>query len=146
MSRPYTDKKLRVQVMIRDIGLCRCCGFKGTQVHHIVPLVYGGEDSTKNMVVLCDTCHRNAPDDKEKFAEYIHYGGARTIMILGSIVQIMENNHLDFKDAWPQAKYVINCLKQIDITNAIEEYGRRSLRLEIDDIDILIVQDKLKGV
>lgn len=50
-------------------GICRDCGnlapflTKGTnepflEVHHIVPLSQGGEDTIENVVALCPNCHR----------------------------------------------------------------------------------------
>ncbi|HDR7378766.1 TPA: HNH endonuclease [Bacillus toyonensis] len=30
------------------------------EVHHVVPLATGGEDSVENAVALCQNCHRKA--------------------------------------------------------------------------------------
>lgn len=55
-------------VLERAAGKCECCGESapfvradGTpylEVHHLVPLSQGGEDTTGNAVALCPNCHR----------------------------------------------------------------------------------------
>lgn len=58
-----------VEVLLRAAGLCEGCGnpapfiraWDGTpylEVHHIVPLSKGGNDSVENAQALCPNCHR----------------------------------------------------------------------------------------
>ena len=57
------------EVMIRAIGVCEECGCNapffrasdGTQyleIHHILPLSEGGDDTVENALALCPNCHR----------------------------------------------------------------------------------------
>jgi 5-methylcytosine-specific restriction endonuclease McrA len=54
------------QVHLRDRGGCRKrmpdgsnCGCKQwTEIHHIVPKVYGGADTLENLITLCSSHHR----------------------------------------------------------------------------------------
>ena len=56
-------------VLKRANGVCECCGQKAPfikasdnnpylEIHHIVPLAEGGEDSVKNAQAACPNCHR----------------------------------------------------------------------------------------
>lgn len=37
---------------------CELCGSKRSlEVHHIIPIVCGGEESADNMIVICSKCH-----------------------------------------------------------------------------------------
>ena len=36
------------QVLGRDLGICRACGFSGDEVHHIKPLFSGGDNEKGN--------------------------------------------------------------------------------------------------
>jgi hypothetical protein len=122
--------------MIRDCGLCRCCGFKASHVHHIVPLVFTQDDTAKNMLALCDTCHWYAPNTKDEFIDYMNLGGAKTMMYLGMIVRKMEDNNIDFSMAKSIIKGLFNTLKNLDRRDMLEKYGKESLELEIDDCDL----------
>lgn len=45
-------------VFSRDNWKCRSCGFRGNlHAHHLRFRSQGGEDSTKNLVTLCASCH-----------------------------------------------------------------------------------------
>ena len=127
------DKRLVRLVLRRDIGLCRCCGFKGDEVHHIVPLSLGGIDEIENMITLCGECHRNAPNTLEEFKEYMRKGGSRLYKIIGKIVLDMEEKKVPFNEYYSLMLKVISYLRQVDINNAIETYGIKE-SLEIKDI------------
>jgi hypothetical protein len=51
----------RTAVLMRDGSMCQCCGnrFRATEleVHHVLPRVAGGSDSTRNLITLCIPCH-----------------------------------------------------------------------------------------
>ncbi|HLD98467.1 MAG TPA: HNH endonuclease [Candidatus Nanoarchaeia archaeon] len=134
------NKKVRDQVLIRDLNLCRCCGFRGSQVHHITPIIYGGEDNVTNMVTLCDTCHHHAPNTKEEFIKYFKKGGARTEMMIGKIVEMSfaaensSNGQLKFQEMFMLGRQMYLCLKQMECTFAIENANLKQ-SLEVRDID-----------
>ena len=49
--------------MLRDVLGCTCfnCGSTtNVEHHHVVPLAFGGTNSPKNIVALCDRCHKAA--------------------------------------------------------------------------------------
>lgn len=57
--------KLRMQILNRDARKCRICGRKPDDhidlelhVHHIRPWSSGGITEPKNLITLCNTCHR----------------------------------------------------------------------------------------
>jgi hypothetical protein len=50
----------RDRIIERD-GNCRRCGAsKQLRVHHIVPIAFGGESESENLVTLCEPCHQDA--------------------------------------------------------------------------------------
>lgn len=68
---------VRNLVFKRDRGICQCCGStNGSEVHHIEPVYLGGLDTEDNLITLCSSCHRLAPNDAEDFLEYQKTGGA----------------------------------------------------------------------
>ncbi|PKF49348.1 HNH endonuclease [Enterovibrio nigricans] len=57
------------EALIRAKGVCECCkefapftrkkdNSPYLEVHHIVPLAVGGEDTLNNVIALCPNCHR----------------------------------------------------------------------------------------
>jgi len=50
-------RRVRAAVLARDKGKCRCCGKKGTDLHHCLYRSRGGRDTTDNLVTTCRTCH-----------------------------------------------------------------------------------------
>jgi 5-methylcytosine-specific restriction protein A len=54
-------RRLRLRVLDRDDHLCQIRGPKCTrvasQVDHIIPAEYGGEDSEENAQSVCRSCH-----------------------------------------------------------------------------------------
>ncbi len=128
------NKSLSKQIEIRDVGLCRCCGFKGDEAHHIIPIYMCGEDNVKNMVWLCHTCHRDSPNNKQEFFEYIVGGGARTERILGIIVTYLEERNMDFHKYFPITKQMIKWVRDVDKINSLEEFNLKD-SLKIEDVD-----------
>lgn len=63
-SRERIDPAIRKAVMSRDNNTCRCCKRGGPDyvdildLHHIVEVFLGGEDSVENSVALCLNCHK----------------------------------------------------------------------------------------
>lgn len=51
-------QKLREEILSRDGYICQSCGgIGGLELHHIVPKLYGGTDSSFNLTTLCKKCH-----------------------------------------------------------------------------------------
>jgi len=53
--------RIRGYVVERDRGICQVCGEEvreSPQVHHIVWRCHNGSDHPKNLMVVCDRCHR----------------------------------------------------------------------------------------
>lgn len=67
---------VRKKVLIRDSYSCQKCKVEDNtgrtlEIHHIIPVVYGGTDELDNLLTLCRVCHKYAPNNKEKFIEYM---------------------------------------------------------------------------
>ena len=131
------DITLRKEVLTRDLGLCRCCGFKGNEVHHVVPLVFGGKDETDNMITLCSFCHKHAPNKKEEFIDYINRGGAKYEYLLGIFINKCEIKGLEFHKCFPIFKKILVALKGVDYLNAIETYNLKEVfEQDIKEVDL----------
>jgi len=143
------NKSFVKQVLIRDLGLCRCCGLKGSEVHHIIPLIYGGEDKVTNMITLCYTCHVHSPDNKKDFYEYMIHGGARTRMMMGICVEMAfdaenkTNGALKANELINLGRMMIRDLRKMDYNWALENNNLKD-SLEVEDIDFseCIFKDK----
>ena len=67
---------LRLKVINRDNFTCQKCKIQDKsaailEVHHITPLVMGGQDVLENLITLCKDCHHFAPNNKEEFEDYM---------------------------------------------------------------------------
>lgn len=46
-------------VKARDKGLCRCCGKRGDDAHHLIYRSHGGTNSAANLIWCCRKCHQD---------------------------------------------------------------------------------------
>jgi 5-methylcytosine-specific restriction endonuclease McrA len=60
------DENLRIATLMRDKYQCVSCGKKKVQLqaHHIVPQCQGGKDTIKNLITLCQQCHKKVHQGK----------------------------------------------------------------------------------
>ena len=67
-------------VVERDEETCVSCGSLATQVHHIIFKSHSGSNDERNLILLCNQCHRNAHDNEPYWRDYfikcneVHYG------------------------------------------------------------------------
>jgi hypothetical protein len=128
------------QVLIRDLGLCRCCGFKATEVHHIIPLIFGGEDNVKNMVSLCYTCHIHDPDTKKEFYRYMKEGGAKTSLFFGRTLDFITKQEIEskgvlkFSELLQLSRQVFAWTRECDISYSLENFNVKD-SLEVENVD-----------
>jgi len=79
-KRPEFPSNVKRKVIERSGNRCARCGidfddgFKG-EFHHIIPVVFGGDNRMENCSLLCRSCHRIAPNLKntEELLVYTHY-------------------------------------------------------------------------
>lgn len=70
-TRQSVGSRLRRLVLERDKHLCTKCGrWKDLQIHHIVPACMGGQDIEANLITLCASCHKYAPDNPVDFFKW----------------------------------------------------------------------------
>ena len=75
-ERRARSSKVVSAVRKRDRNTCVCCfSAERVEVHHIHPLVFGGEDTANNCVCVCKKCHDHAPNEPEEFLNYQRMGG-----------------------------------------------------------------------
>ncbi len=128
------NQSYRKQIEIRDMGLCRCCGFTGSEAHHIIPITYDGEDKLENMIWLCGYCHRDAPNTKQEFFNYLMRGGSKTERILGMMVTLIEERNLEFQKVFPYCKDILKGFRNWDKTNSLEQFNLKD-SMEVPDVD-----------
>ena len=131
--RPQTSLRKRKLVMKRDMGLCRCCGFKASQVHHIKLLTQGGKDRLSNMVAICEMDHSAAPNNKEDFIEYMNHGGIKIPLLIGRAIQENKNKHLN--SCLSVAQGIIRILQKCEYEWSLEKYNLKD-SLKIKDIKL----------
>lgn len=62
------------KVKKRDYFLCQKCGSPHSiEVHHIIPVCLGGDNSMKNLIALCEYCHDGVPTNPDEFPEYLSF-------------------------------------------------------------------------
>lgn len=61
------DSKIRQRVRRRDKDLCRWCGARGEQIHHVIYRSHGGRDHMSNLLLLCERHHQKAHSNKRVF-------------------------------------------------------------------------------
>lgn len=61
--------KVYMKVAERDDYLCRVCGSKAVDVHHIIFRSHGGKDEPDNLICLCRRCHEKAHADEPYWRE-----------------------------------------------------------------------------
>jgi 5-methylcytosine-specific restriction endonuclease McrA len=57
-------KENRIKALKRDDFKCRKCGLdqlaRDLDVHHVIPFKKSKDDSLRNLITLCSSCHRQA--------------------------------------------------------------------------------------
>lgn len=58
---PQNWDEVRKEVYKRDSWGCRKCGAKNSKLyaHHLIPLSKSGSNELKNLVTLCENCHKD---------------------------------------------------------------------------------------
>lgn len=60
LRNEYHNKKFKEYVLSVNGTRCVNCGEEYAELHHIVPLVFGGTNNVNNIVPLCYVCHKLA--------------------------------------------------------------------------------------
>jgi 5-methylcytosine-specific restriction endonuclease McrA len=67
---------LRLEVKIRDGGMCQYCGKVAQTADHVVPRSHGGADDVSNLVACCHACNKlvgalefGSFDEKKRWVE-----------------------------------------------------------------------------
>lgn len=107
-DRKILDRMVRKSIEIRDLH-CQCCGFgKGEEdfmgafeVHHIIPVQYGGSDDKYNLILLCKNCHKLVHDyERGEFipsqATFDKYDLVKRIVVLGNMLKRMRGKAFDW--------------------------------------------------
>ena len=62
-------RTLRQQILERDNHLCTKCGTtECLEVHHKIPLRFGGQNTPDNLITLCASCHRIVEHATQKWS------------------------------------------------------------------------------
>ena len=74
-KRSPLPHKLKYNALVRDRYCCRFCGRNfDLEGHHVLPVMYYGKDIIENIVTLCYTCHKLAPDNPHETIEILKLG------------------------------------------------------------------------
>lgn len=92
--RKQSDKK-RERILKRDKKCVICGNSSHLEVHHILAIYLGGDESEENLITLCKVCHKLAPETgKEDFISYMMnpYKDVMDRMLSSKEVNEMLNN------------------------------------------------------
>ena len=92
-------QSLRKKCLERDSFTCQKCKLedfsrKKLEMHHIKPLYLGGKDELENVIMLCNPCHKYAPDDEIKFKEYIAFETDGTATVLLKLIEEVKEKEI----------------------------------------------------
>jgi hypothetical protein len=110
------------KVLIRDLHICRACGMRGSEVHHIIPLIFNGRDEIDNMITLCSRCHKDAPNEPEEFEKFLEQGGTTIPYLFGKAIYDLESKGVPVQMAIPKAKEILRGMLYLDIKWALDNY------------------------
>jgi hypothetical protein len=75
-KRPLFPARVKAAVRQQTGNKCERCGRDfdegGGEFHHIVPVYCGGTGSVDNCSLLCHSCHRDAPDIKDRYERVMY--------------------------------------------------------------------------
>ncbi len=61
MLKHSSKQEIKKMLYLKQGRRCAACGRKmeknKLQIHHITPRVYNGQNSTENLILLCEECH-----------------------------------------------------------------------------------------
>lgn len=82
----YLSQEIR-----KELPFCLRCGSTQNRltVHHILPWRLGGRNNRSNLLVLCDSCHKQVEDGQREMFELV--GEKRTVML----VKVICSNRLE---------------------------------------------------
>lgn len=65
-KRKQIPKKIEAKLIVESRNICNICWkSKEVQIHHIIPIKLGGNNSEDNLIVVCLNCHSEAHTKKE---------------------------------------------------------------------------------
>ena len=144
----YKTKLLRQNNI--SLLICARCGYenKSNHLHHIKEVVYGGEDSAKNLVPLCSECHKewdvcsaigmnlgeflvsvSSITLQLSIAKGLLYSNVATVDVLKTIyeaqfsVNSMKSQHDDYWEEIEKQNSVFNTYPYSDHTAMMNTYG-----------------------
>lgn len=84
----------RKEIFRRDDNRCLGCGQgEKLEIHHIIPLKYGGSDDPDNILTLCKKCHENS-EPKVSYPEIERlYPKIKSIRLPYTIVRISDETY-----------------------------------------------------
>lgn len=89
----YGFKSYKDYIWAEQDGKCACCGKPITQYHHIIHRADGGIDNVKNIIGLCDNCHReiHASADAEARLKELKAGVEQKyyVGLLNSVIPVL---------------------------------------------------------
>lgn len=107
---------------------CGCCGTRDNlHIHHIIPLKDGGNNSLKNLILLCEFCHKRIHSGKEELylenkyykedwakESFIHHDKKYSPVEIGWDMSIDSTDHFQFN--CPKCKCEV-AIKNISLKN-----------------------------
>jgi 5-methylcytosine-specific restriction endonuclease McrA len=86
MTRKPLRAKYREKIFLKSQGKCSDCGepcsgywdlFRGKktvfhlnqthEIHHLIPVKFGGNNKLKNLILLCLACHKERHDNQRRY-------------------------------------------------------------------------------
>lgn len=63
--------EVKKKLYLQNGGKCAVCGEDDAELHHMIPLKFGGDNDPANLILLCRSCHDRASIYAEKLLKQI---------------------------------------------------------------------------
>lgn len=136
-------------ILDRDNSECHVCGYsKDLEVHHIYPLMYGGNSDDDNLITLCTDCHAIVPHEVNKLDtnyEVFHSVFKRFTYLMQTKQRatLLQEMLLEWNDSgsygWGDLRDINNTCKKV--ASRIAEWKAIPTNEVSNEVDIDIVVD-----
>jgi hypothetical protein len=84
-ERKSIPRQIKDIVRMRQRGGCAACMNRGEEYHHVLPVSLGGNNDSKNIVLLCRNHHN-----------LLHLGDLETCLTILEYIYFLKNGQLPF--------------------------------------------------
>lgn len=128
--------KYAMSQLIKEVGKCELCGSKrGLEVHHIIPITFGGEDVDENRIVVCCGCHAKLTPtniltkmgfiERKKKNEYLNLFAVELKDVFYAMLEDMADDRPSTSDLCDTFDVAVKCVLEDNVSNFGHKKGTK---------------------